>query len=218
MKKSLFLLALIASLFLSVNMTAQDNPVANISINSNVVCANSFVLFQDISTDPNGHTINAWLWDFGDGTSSTVQNPTHFFTATGNYIISLTVWNDVGGSSTTQITVTVLGMSISFTTQNPFCFGDNSGQIQAYVYGGSTPYWFQWSNSSTLSTITNLTAGVYSLTVTDAYGCTQTASVSLSQPPEMIVNVTTTECVDSSGLGEVSASLFGGTPPYTFIW
>jgi PKD repeat protein len=55
------------------------------------------VFFQDISTDPNGHTINAWLWDFGDGTTSTEQNPTHFYTQQDYYIVSLTVWNDVGG-------------------------------------------------------------------------------------------------------------------------
>jgi PKD repeat protein len=218
MKKSLFVLVVFASLFLSASLRAQDNPIANIYLFSNSVCTQTPVFFQDVSTDPNGHTITAWLWEFGDGTTSTEQNPHHVYTLFGSYIVTLTVWNDVGGSATTQSFVDVYEVNVSFNPINPFCYGDASGQIQAIAFGGSPPYQYQWFNGATLSNITNLTAGTYTISVIDVVGCTSVASVSLSQPPEMIVNVTTTECVDSTGHGEVSASLFSGTPPYSFTW
>jgi len=55
------------------------------------------VQFTDQSTeDP-----DSWFWEFGDGATSTVQNPTHTYTEVGTYTVELTVWNDCGSDSTT---------------------------------------------------------------------------------------------------------------------
>lgn len=63
------------------------------------------VQFTDTSTDPDG-SIVAWNWNFGDGTSSSEQNPSHSFTQTGSYSVLLTVTDN--GGSTSSITKNII--------------------------------------------------------------------------------------------------------------
>ena len=64
------------------------------------------VQFTDRSTG--GGTITSWEWDFGDGTTSTEQNPTHTYSAAGEYTVTLTVTDDTGASDTASKTITVV--------------------------------------------------------------------------------------------------------------
>ncbi|HQC11852.1 MAG TPA: PKD domain-containing protein, partial [Methanoregulaceae archaeon] len=67
-------------------------------------------------TDNSENNVNAWLWDFGDGTTSDEQNPTHTFTGIGEYTVELTVWNDCGTDSTyAPITTSCLEPVAAFT-------------------------------------------------------------------------------------------------------
>ena len=74
------------------------------------------VSFTDLSSDPDG-TIVAWDWDFGDGGSSTVADPTYSYDDDGVYTITLTVWDDDSGTDvhTDTITVTNVGPTADFT-------------------------------------------------------------------------------------------------------
>ena len=79
-------------------------PVADFTYTTNCLTAN----FTDTSTDPNGASdIVIWLWDFGDGNTSTEQNPTHTYAAEGTYTVSLTVTDSGSLSDTTSQNVTV---------------------------------------------------------------------------------------------------------------
>lgn len=69
-------------------------------------CAGLTCSFTDTSSDEDGG-IAGWNWSFGDGSLSTLQNPTHTFTAAGSYTVSLTVADDDGNSTTATRTVTV---------------------------------------------------------------------------------------------------------------
>jgi PKD repeat protein len=64
------------------------------------------ITFVDESSDPDGSVIT-WQWDFGDGTTSTDQNPTHSYSSEGTYTVTLTVWDNDGGSNTTSRIVVV---------------------------------------------------------------------------------------------------------------
>ena len=71
-------------------------PIASFTTSAQVVCQGSEVVFTNNSTtSPTGGTLTSYLWDFGDGTTSTDQNTSHAYTSTGYYTVKLTVSNDV---------------------------------------------------------------------------------------------------------------------------
>ncbi len=77
-----------------------------------------------------------------------------------------------------------LGASVSIT--DVLCFGESTGAVNLTVTGGTTPYTILWSNGATTEDIANLTAGTYSVIVTDANLCTANASATVNQPPVLI--------------------------------
>ncbi len=106
----------------------------------------------------------------------------------------------------------------TFTPTQPACTASN-GSIAAVGTGGTGPYTFLWSNSATTATITGLAVGSYTVTVTDANGCTGTATTSLTATfPTIVPNVTTTAAVCTALNGTATAAPAGGTAPYTYSW
>ena len=96
------------------------------------------------------------------------------------------------------------------------CFGDADGAIDVDVIGGTpsaTGYTYLWSNNETSEDITNLVAGLYTLTVTDTSMCTASRSFSVDQPDELQVSI-----VESSPFVLELSSVTGGVPPYTYRW
>ncbi len=77
-----------------INVTHPE-PVANFSVSDDATVIGSPLTFTDLSTGP----ISDYMWDFGDGTSSTMQNPTHAYDSAGTYTVTLTVMGP-GGTST----------------------------------------------------------------------------------------------------------------------
>jgi hypothetical protein len=101
------------------------------------------------------------------------------------------------------------------------CFGGNDGRIDLETSGGASGYIYTWSNP-TLSgaSVRNLTAGTYTVSVSDANGCDTTLAITLTQPPKLVVRLaSTTEVTCFGGTdGTVSLQVFGGTPAYRFRW
>lgn len=99
------------------------------------------------------------------------------------------------------------------------CAGECDGEIIAQVSGGSAPLSYAWSNGSTQSILSNLCAGTYSLTVTDAGGSTSTASVTLTAPLPIDIQFTATLPSDfGTADGSIFAVVNGGNAPYAFDW
>ncbi|MCD6367234.1 MAG: right-handed parallel beta-helix repeat-containing protein, partial [Bacteroidales bacterium] len=108
---------------------------------------------------------------------------------------------------------------ISFTTTDVSCYGFNDGVIDLTVIGGSSPYTFNWSNGATTEDISGLGAGNYSVTVTDDFGCTNNDNVTITEPTQLIISVTTTdETCSGSCDGSATVITSGGTPPYSYLW
>ncbi len=102
-----------------------EPPIINFSATPQSGCFPLRVQFTDLSTAGAGNTNVSWLWDFGNGTTSTLQNPLATFTTTGNFTITLKVTNDKGCTKTVSrpnyITSTT-GVIASFTnTQATVC-------------------------------------------------------------------------------------------------
>lgn len=82
----------------SAIVTQNTSPPVTAFSASPLITCDGFVQFQDQSTNLPG----AWSWDFGDGSTSTEQNPSHTYTALGTYTVSLTATNDFGSDTDTQ--------------------------------------------------------------------------------------------------------------------
>lgn len=139
----------------------------------------------------------------------------------GNYAITITDAN--GCFIQTNVQIILLPImewdSVSFSTL--FCAGGNNGYIYTTVTGGVAPitYTLQPGNVINLTGyFTNLVAGFYNVTATDANGCTTIISINLSQPsPVVITGVVNTliSCVPGND-ATITITATGGTQPYTY--
>lgn len=115
-------------------------------------------------------------------------------------------------SQPTQLTVSIASTNVTVN-------GGSDGTATATAQGGTPNYTYTWGNGATGATISNLPIGNYCTTVSDASNCTATACVTITQPPPIVLNFSTTNNLcfgDCNGTASVSAT--GGTSPYTFIW
>ncbi|MBN4066107.1 SprB repeat-containing protein, partial [Candidatus Amoebophilus asiaticus] len=110
-------------------------------------------------------------------------------------------------------------ISPSTSVQNISCFGFSDGAIDLTVSGGTPPYTFSWSNGATTEDIILLSAGTYTVAVTDNNGCTVNETTTLTQPGLLIAFIIPTN-VSCNGAGDGVANLivFSGVQPYTFTW
>ncbi len=147
-------------------------------------------------------------------------NITGLVAGTYTYIYSDAV---AGNNFSGSVTITQPGapMTASLATIGISCAGNNDGQAIASVpSGGTPPYTYTWSGGQPNNPVASgLSPGTISVTITDANGCTATASGSVSGVPSLTVNIITT--IDScyrSGKGTALANVSGGTPPYSYSW
>ncbi len=159
-----------------------------------------------------------YLWS--DGNSQTAITATGL--SFGTYTV--TVSDNNGCSSTAITTITQPAQLIAYAnpTTNVGCYGGNNGSASAGTSGGTSPYTYLWSdgNSQTNITASGLSFGTYTVTVSDNNGCTATASVSITQSPLLTANASIVTNVSCSGGndGSATASISGGTSPYTYLW
>ncbi len=155
----------------------------------------------------------SYLWSNG----STDEDPAGLIPGT----YSVTVTDDVGCNiSLTGVVVAArVPTVISFVPTMTSCFGSSNGSINTTVTGKS-PFTYSWSNGATTEDISGLSAGTYTLITTDADGCTQTASSSVTQPTAIALSLVKTDDTDPSatGNGAVNLTVSGGTPDYTWSW
>ena len=99
------------------------------------------------------------------------------------------------------------------------CFGGSDGTATVSIMGGIGPYTYEWSNGGTEATVTNLTVGIHSISITDATGVTEITEVNIEEPAAIAIEILSQvniDCMNPIGLVEVLAS--GGTPTYSYAW
>ncbi|MDW8229668.1 MAG: hypothetical protein RMJ33_07500, partial [Saprospiraceae bacterium] len=109
-----------------------------------------------------------------------------------------------------------LQLTMSFTA--PLCAGDATGSATANVSGGASPYSYQWSNGGQTATIANISAGTYTVTVTDNAGATRIGTIKVTQPPPMHFNLVVNIPSCNGFPATMTMYPFGGTPPYSIQW
>ena len=111
------------------------------------------------------------------------------------------------------------GISLQSDLQNPTCYGDHNGSISVTPNGGVGPYRYLWSVEGGQSSITDLPAGSYELTVIDDQGNTATQTFELTQPAPVTIEGSVTKVTNFGGSdGAIDLNVSGLTPAYTVIW
>lgn len=110
-------------------------------------------------------------------------------------------------------------LTTSLTPDAISCYNGNDGSVTANPGGGTPLYFYLWSTGDSLAIITNLAAGVYPVTISDANGCTIYDSAQVSQPDSLTI-IFSTDSISCYGGSDGSAGALpgGGTPPYAYLW
>ena len=99
------------------------------------------------------------------------------------------------------------------------CFGGADGNIIGEASGGISPFNYEWSNGQMEAIASDLPAGQYSLTVTDANNCSSESSFEITEPTELIVNLEEVmDAVNGESNGSIDITPQGGTMPYSYEW
>ncbi len=137
----------------------------------------------------------------------------------GSYVVTVTDQN--GCTQTANVSVTSAGsMTVNLTSStNPLCGGQNTGSATMSAATGTAPYTYSWSGGGgTNATATGLAAGTYTLTVTDANGCQNTQTVTITQPAAITATAAATAASCGASDGTASVTSGGGTGSFTYSW
>jgi uncharacterized repeat protein (TIGR01451 family) len=154
----------------------------------------------------------SYLWS----NTTTVEDPIGL--TAGTYTVTVT--DNVGETQTASATVgQPTAINATTTITNVLCFGGSNGTIDLTVTGGTPPYTYNWSTTATTQDITNLTAGTYTVTITDANACTKIVSATVSSPTALFLSTAVANifCYGASN-GFINLTVSGGIPPYTYLW
>ncbi len=145
-----------------------------------------------------GNGNGPWDYTWKDAQQNVLQTTPNSFLAdtlknltAGLYYITVNDVASICGAVTDTIRVNQPDpLTNSFTLSNVSCFGMNDGSLAANVSGGTAPYAYAWSNSSSSQTASGLSPGAYSVVITDNNGCTATYGAAITQPPVLTASFT----------------------------
>lgn len=188
-------------------------PTVSLSPTSAVIGAEGFVVIERAMID-NGS---------GDNCGAPVDMlivPNGFYCGTeGVSEVLVTVTDAAGNTATANTTVTITNDLTATATvaQQPSCAGGDDGSATIDITGGAAPYSYQLNNGTTIPD--GLTAGNYALTVTDANGCTTTATFAIGEPAALSITLdAVTNTTDGGSNGAIDVTVGGGTPGYIYKW
>ena len=160
--------------------------------------------------------VPAFTYDWSDGQTG----PTADSLGVGTYIVVATDLNGCQDSALLVLTQPFELEAFVVQVADVICYEESNGIVDVNVLGGTFPYTYDWSNDSTAQDLNGVAAGIYSLEVTDANGCTDTLSVTVDEPTELTLSVDTVINATCSGAenGSITVEANGGTAPYTYTW
>ncbi len=180
----------------------------------------------EATVNPTGGTgAYTYAWYDSQGAPMGQNSPTALGLAQGTYDVVITDAN--GCQFTLSLPVTDnAGPTIPFVTSTDVdCYGGANGTANVTPIGGSLPYTFLWSNSATSDSPTGLTAGTYTVTLTDINGCIDTASVTVAQPTQVLLQMSSDTAICIDGTADIAVVASGGTNGsggpnlvYTYTW
>ncbi len=221
---------------------------ATVTVVDNTTPVFTSVVNNKVFQAENGNCDFAAYWNIPAATDNclvsvtSTHNPGDIFPI-GTTTVTYTATDAAGNVATTQFDVTVLASPLNVVTQassyttnsgmyNVSCSDANDGEIMLSVTGGCAPYTFAWSNGSTDQNLSNVEAGIYTVTITDKNGLQVQKTISLTAPDPIVIDKSVTSEYTLSGYGEentvylgfgeqtvvLQANATGGSGEYTYEW
>jgi hypothetical protein len=138
----------------------------------------------------------------------------------GTTTVEFTATDGSGNQTNCSFDVTVPAViAANPAVTNVTCFGENDGSIATSTTGGTPPYAYSWSNGGTGANNNGLTAGQYTVSITDAAGCQLVQNLTVSEPAQL--STTLIAIVNSTfnqSNGSIDVTVAGGVMPYAFVW
>ncbi|MBL7818728.1 MAG: gliding motility-associated C-terminal domain-containing protein [Saprospiraceae bacterium] len=193
-----------------VAITAPSN--MTLSLASSPAACGSNTGMATVTGVTGGTAPYTYAWNNG-GTTQTISNvrPSVYY---------VTVFDAAGCAIARSVEVQATnGPQIALTTNKADCNAANGSATITSVTGGTAPYTYQWSNGATTSSISNLSAGIYTVTVTDATGCSSVATAAINTNSNLVLTTASTPSVCGAATGTASVtSVTGGVAPYSYRW
>ncbi|MBC7778390.1 MAG: T9SS type A sorting domain-containing protein [Phycisphaerae bacterium] len=211
---------------LTLNITDGDGCPAAFSVNisePNAIAANATSTPESAlganngsaTANPTGGT-GAYIYKWNTG--STTQTITDL--VPGAYAVVVTDANGCTTQQEVEVSSFLCVISSVNTITNVSCAGASNGAVTISLTGGTAPFNYTWSNGGTSATISNLTGGGYQVNISDANGCSFSTSATVAEPAPYSawdLAIQNPLC-PSDATGAATASILGGTLPYTFLW
>ena len=212
----------------TVTVTVDPLATVNAGVDQSVCAASPSVTLAGVI----GGSSVAGIWTGGTGTFLPNRSAlTAIYTPSTNEInagtVSLTLTNISTNScaaKSDQMKITIYpAVTATISASNsPLCNGGSDGYATVAGSGGTLPYLYSWNTSpvQTTATANNLSAGTYIVTVTTANGCTDTETITLSDPPKLVVDdnlqIIEPSCFGANN-GTATVTIISGTSP-TILW
>lgn len=167
------------------------------------------------TANPSGGTAPyAYLWSTGESTQTITG------LSEGLYTVTVTDANNCTAVQTIEVSDIDCSLAVSITATHPACNGQANGSAAAVANGGAGTLTYVWSSGADTQALSDLAAGEYAVTVTDENSCESIATVTLSEPPALtleLLNVVNTACPNvAEGSANVNAA--GGTGFIEILW
>ena len=191
-------------------VTINANPTVSVASITNVSCfgGNNGA----VSITPVGAPVITYAWS----NSATTQNISTL--TAGTYTVVITDGNSCKASTSATVTQPATALTATTSIVSPIlCFG-GSGSVTVTPAGGTPIYLYFWNNETANQTATGLTAGTYTVTVTDTNGCTASSTVTLTQPTQLTASAAVTSTYNGAQIscptstnGTITVTSSGGT-------
>ncbi|WP_281321920.1 T9SS type A sorting domain-containing protein [Flavobacterium aestivum] len=169
--------------------------------------------------DANKNYTYKWYNVLTPNVTASTTNPSETLVA-GTYALTVT---DVENNTFTMQSAPIIEpplLKITYTQTNVSCYDGNNGSIALTVTGGTGNHTINWSNGKNTTSINNLRAGVYTVTVTDDNQCQTIETITITEPGLLYVSKVTKTPPSALGGqdGSIKIQITGGTPNYNYLW
>jgi hypothetical protein len=198
----------------NVTIVVNEHPVVELDIeNSSCFGANNGELSAVVTNNIPGNFNYSWLHNPNANVSLLTG------LAPGAYTVS--VESNKGCVGTAQATITEPSeITYTLSGNDITCYGLSNGVAEVISAGGTGNHTFIWNNNPALNTpsLSGLAQGIYNISITDENGCEKLSSLTINEPAELVLNISSTNPICYGGLGQANVTATGGVGSYTYSW